>query len=144
MADTQNYQNHIRFHPIFHFVFAPLALIHLIYAAVRLYQEPSYDRLFYVVLAISVVAAMTFARLNALKIQDRIVRLEEDVRYRRILPPELAMQAARLTDAQIIALRFASDAELPDLVTRTLNNEFARTGDIKKAVKNWRGDYLRV
>ena len=73
-----------------------------------------------------------------------MIRLEENLRYQKILSPELAKQAEALTPAQIIALRFASDAELPGLVQQTLDGKFEKGKDIKLAIKNWRGDDLRV
>ena len=84
------------------------------------------------------------ARLQALRAQDRVIRLEEALRYQKLLPAELLERALNLPTAQIIALRFAPDEELPDLVGRTLSGEFKTSKEIKLAVKNWRGDYLRV
>ena len=84
------------------------------------------------------------ARLQALKVQDRVIRLEERLRYRDLLSADLAARASDLPVSQIIALRFASDAELGGLVERTLNGEFEKTKDIKLAIKDWRGDYLRT
>ena len=84
------------------------------------------------------------ARLQALKAQDRVIRLEEKLRYREILPADLAEKTAALQTGQMLALRFASDHELPELVQRTLNGEFKDNKEIKTAIKNWRGDYLRV
>ena len=73
-----------------------------------------------------------------------MIRLEEQLRYRGILPPDLAEKAEGLRTSEMIALRFADDDELADLVLRTLNGEFQKTRDIKLAIKNWRGDHLRV
>ena len=84
------------------------------------------------------------ARLQALKAQDRVIRLEEKLRYQQILPPDLIEKASALRVGQILALRFASDVELPELLQRTLNGEFKDNKEIKSAIKNWRGDYLRV
>lgn len=84
------------------------------------------------------------ARIQALKAQDRIIRLEERLRYNRLLTGDVAEKASTLPIGQIIALRFASDDELPSLVQRTLDGEFKTNKEIKLAVKNWRGDYLRV
>ena len=84
------------------------------------------------------------ARLQALKAQDRVIRLEEKLRYQQILPQDLIEKASGLRVGQILALRFASDVELPELLQRTLNGEFKDNKEIKSAIKNWRGDYLRV
>lgn len=144
MTENQNYKNHAQFFPLFHYVTTPLALIYLIYAVVRLVQELSIDRIFGVLLAIVLLGILFAARTMALKVQDRVIRLEEQVRYQRVLPPDLAFQAENLPLNQIIALRFASDKELPELVTRVLGGEIAQSKDIKLAVKDWRGDYLRA
>lgn len=144
MKEAQNYKNHVRWYPPFHFVLTPLFAINLIYWAVRLYQEPGWDHAALVLLGISLIVLMLVARLFALKNQDRIVRLEESIRYSQILPSDLAPRAAALDLQQVIALRFASDDELPSLVERTLNGEFATANDIKLAVKDWRADHHRV
>jgi hypothetical protein len=144
MSDTQNYQNHARNFPLVHFVLFPLFFLNLIWQAVRLYQEPSLDRVWFVLVSIGFILLTLAARVQALKAQDRVVRLEERLRYREILPKELAEKAMDLRPGQIIALRFASDEELPELVQKALNGEFKNGREIKLAVKNWRGDYLRV
>lgn len=140
----QNYQNHVRWFPLFHFVLMPLLLFNLIWHCVRLYQEPSWDRGESIILAIGLILLALAARLQALKAQDRVIRLEERLRYQAILPSDLAQKAANLKTGQIIALRFASDEELPELVEKVLNGELTESKEIKLAVKNWRGDYLRV
>lgn len=144
MAETQTYQNHTRWFPLVHFVVTPILLINLIWAAVCVFMEFEWFRVQYLLLSLGVALLSLAARLQALKAQDRVIRLEERLRYRELLSPELAKQADGLRVGQIIALRFASDEELPLLVERTLNGEFAKTKEIKLAIKNWRGDYLRV
>ena len=144
MSEAQNYQNHARFHPLFHYVGFPILLISLIYFTVRIFQDFSWDRVMFLFLLLGIIATFFLSRINALKAQDRVIRLEEQLRFANVLPKDLAEKAANLKTSQLIALRFASDEELPDLVQRTLNGEFATTKDIKLAVKNWRGDYLRV
>ena len=84
------------------------------------------------------------ARAQALRAQDRVIRLEEKLRYAGILPQDLAAKAGGLRTGEMIALRFAHDDELADLVLRTLNGEFKNTREIKLAVSRWRGDHLRV
>ncbi len=144
MENTQNYQNHVRWFPLFHFVIMPLLLFNLIWQSVMLYQYPSWDRAESIVLAIGLMLLALSARLQALKAQDRVIRLEERLRYSEVLSNDLAQKAANLQTGQMIALRFASDEELPELVEKTLNGEFKDSKEIKLAVKNWRGDYLRV
>lgn len=145
MPETpQNYENHVRYHAPFHFVLMPLLLINLIWSLVSLVQEPDWSSAQGLLVAFLLVLIGFLARGNALKAQDRVIRLEEQLRYQHVLPPDLARQAESLRTGQIIALRFASDAELPELVRQTLEGKFASPKEIKLAIKNWRGDYLRV
>lgn len=144
MSETQNYQNHVRWYPLFHFVLIPLLLFNLIWQAVMLYQERTWDRAEFVLLSLGLILLALTARLQALKAQDRLVRLEERLRYKNLLLDELAKKASNLKTGEMIALRFASDEELPELVEKCLNGEFKDTKEIKLAVKNWRGDYLRI
>jgi Family of unknown function (DUF6526) len=144
MAEQQTYKNHVRWYPLVHFVIMPLLVFNLIWQIAMLWQQPSWDRAQWVLMAIVFGLIVFTARVQAMKVQDRLIRLEEQLRYRGILSPELCDRAASLETGQMIALRFAHDDELADLIERTLNGEFARTRDIKTAVKNWRGDYLRV
>ncbi len=144
----QNYSNHTRWYPLFHFVVMPLLVLNLLSHLVRLFlAAPESGRkalAFWTVLSLALILLALASRLQALKAQDRVIRLEERLRYREVLSPELAKRADAMRTGQIIALRFASDEELSGLVERTLNGEFEKTKDIKLAIKNWRGDYLRV
>ena len=140
----QNFQSHARLLPLFHYAVMPLLLLHFLWTLVRLIQDPGPDRAESLVLAVALVLTAFASRTQPLKAQDRIIRLEERLRYAKLLPPDLAAKASALPASQIIALRFAGDAELPSLLQRTLAGEFATTKDIKLAIKDWRGDYLRV
>ena len=148
MADKQTYANHTRWFPLVHFVIMPLLLLNLLSHIVRLFMAaPESGRktlAFWTLLSFVFILMVLAARVQALKAQDRVIRLEERLRYREVLSADLAAKASDLPVGQIIALRFASDAELPGLVERTLNGEFAKPKDIKMAIKDWRGDYLRV
>lgn len=144
MSETQNYQNHTRFFPLVHFVLFPALLFNLIWQIVMLYNYPGWDRAEWLFMALVFIAMNVAARLQALRAQDRVIRLEEKLRYNQLLPNDLAEKAANLKSNQMIALRFASDEELPELVQKTLNGEFNGQKEIKLAVKNWRGDFLRV
>ena len=148
MADQQNYSNHTRWFPLFHFVLMPLLLLNFLSHLVRLFMAaPESGRktlAFWVLLSLVLILMPFAARLQVLAVQNRVIRLEERLRYKLVLSPELAAKASDLPVGQIIALRFASDAELPGLVERTLNGEFAKSKDIKLAIKNWRADRLRA
>lgn len=145
MPDTpQNYQNHVRWHAPFHFVAAPLAIINFLWSLWNLWQHLGGASIKDLMIAIILLVAVTLTRTSALKAQDRVIRLEEHLRYQKVLSPDLAKKAETLTPGQFIALRFASDEELAGLVQQTLDGKFAKPKDIKLAIKNWRGDYLRV
>ncbi len=144
MAEQQNYKNHVRWHAPQHFVLTPILLVNFIYAIVRLIQEPNIDRAEFLLLAIGLVIMGVLVRINSLRVQDRLIRLEEKIRYEKVLPANLLPQTENLSRRQINALRFASDRELPTLIERVLKGEFQKPDEIKRAVTDWRGDYLRV
>lgn len=144
MNETQNFQNHARYFPLFHFVIFPLLALNLIWQGIMLYLYPSWNQAAFIVLSVVFILMILAARLQSLKVQDRVIRLEERIRYGELLPAYMLKLTRDLSIGQIIALRFASDEELPDLVRRTLDGEFATTTDIKKAIKNWRADFLRA
>lgn len=146
MPTPQNYKNHVRFHPPFHFFMVWVFLINIIIAIVVLIRRwPHHIAMhsWLVVMAIALFTLTGYARGYPLKVQDRIIRLEENLRYQRLLTPELVVAAQSLTVRQIIALRFASDAELPVLIQRTLSENLTPK-TIKQSVTNWRADNLRV
>ncbi|MDH3492777.1 MAG: DUF6526 family protein [Acidobacteriota bacterium] len=144
MEKTQDFKTHVRWHPPFHFVLAPLMLINLIYSIVRLVQDPGWDRGEFVLLSVALVILTLLTRNYPLKAQDRIIRLEERLRLATILGPEAAPKAMNLKPAQYIALRFASDEELPELVSKIEDGELTTQNEIKTAITNWRPDHFRV
>jgi hypothetical protein len=144
MPETQNLQNHARIHPPYHYVLAPILLIHLLWTLRALVAAPSLDTAEPFLLAIGLFVMGALARIYALKAQDRVIRLEETLRYREVLPGPIAAKAARLKTNQMIALRFASDADLPNLVERIDAGEIVEPKAIKLAISHWRPDYERV
>ncbi|MEZ5344029.1 MAG: DUF6526 family protein [Pyrinomonadaceae bacterium] len=144
MQEKQNYQNHTRWLPPFHFFLSPLLLVSLIYFTVRIFQEPSWDRGMFLLLLIGIITISFLSRIQVLTVQNRVIRLEERLRYKELLSPDLAERAQNLKTSEMIGLRFAGDEELPGLVERTLSGEFENVKEIKLAVKNWRGDHLRA
>lgn len=144
MPEIQNFQNHTRWFAPFHFVLMPFLLFNFIWQAAKVYREPSWDHLEMVLLAVAFLVMIFAARIQALKAQNRIIRLEEKLRYANLLPPDLLVQTDKLTVGEMIALRFASDRELPDLVSKVLKKEFKNGKEIKMAIKDWRSDHLRV
>jgi len=145
MADRspQNFAHHTRFDPPFHFFILPVFAISLIMTIVHLVRRPSLHSAWLVLVMIAALAAIFKIRLYALKVQDRVIRLEERLRLATLLDPALRPRIPELTEGQLIALRFASDAELPVLAARALNEKLARA-EIKKSIQHWRPDYWRV
>ncbi len=144
MSDTsQTYANHGRFHPIFHFVLAPILLINLIVSIVWLVRHPTFASVWYLVMAVALFIMGTLVRVNPMKVQDRVIRLEERLRLYALLPESQRARIPELTEDQLVGLRFAPDEELPALAQRALNEHLTRK-DIKKAIVNWRPDHWRV
>ncbi|SVC24690.1 uncharacterized protein METZ01_LOCUS277544 [marine metagenome] len=139
----QNYKNHAKFIPVFHYIALPLLLVNFFGALFRVTQEISFYTLNDVGLAISLIVVAVFTRLFALKAQDRVIRLEEQIRMQTFLPDALKVHVGRLTMGQIVALRFASDEELADLTQEALDQNTSPNA-LKQAVKHWRPDYNRV
>ncbi len=140
----QTYANHTRWHPIFHFFLAPVLVINLIWSIVLCYQNPGWTQCWWTVVSIGLIVMMFLVRTNSLKVQDRLIRLEEQLRYQRLLPAGLAQRAMGLSPGQIIALRFAPHDELELLDNDVLAGKFNKPADIKRAIKNWRADQFRV
>lgn len=140
----QNLSNHVRIVPLFHGVTFLLLLIPFGYSIRGAVQHPSAATIMPFLTGTGLILLFFHARLFALTAQDRVIRLEETLRMERLLPADLKPRIAELKPAHFVALRFAPDAELPDLVRRTLAGEFATSAAIKKAIRDWRGDYLRV
>jgi hypothetical protein len=139
----QSLQNHTKLDPSFHLFLMPVALLLLIAAIYNLYQNLTLSAVAHLVAAVWAIIALFKIRLYALKVQDRVIRLEERLRFEKLLPPALNARFYELTEQQIIALRFASDGEVPGLVEKTLAGSLPPKG-IKQAVQNWRPDYWRV
>jgi len=140
---SQNFSNHTRFDPPFHFFILPVALASVIIAIVHAYKVPGFLNAWLIVIAIAAFLAAGKTRGYALKVQDRVIRLEERVRLASVLQEPLRSRIGELSGTQLIGLRFASDAELPALVQRALTENLSRA-DIKKSVTNWRADTARV
>jgi hypothetical protein len=141
----QNFENHAKTVPPFHFFAIPIMLINFLWSLFRLKSLGfSFEGVFGVLLAAALVVLLFSARLFALAVQDRVIRLEERLRYAQVLPADLQARAGELTLGQIISLRFASDAELPALARKVLDDKLTERKAIKQLVKSWRPDYLRA
>jgi hypothetical protein len=141
---TQNYSNHTRFVPPFHFVALPILAINLIYSIYRVIHIFLWENLLTLLLAVALVLIALFGRLFALSVQDRVIRLEERMRMAQLLPADLRPRINEFEPAQLVALRFASDEELPELARKVLTDKIGERKAIKQMIKNWRADYLRA
>jgi hypothetical protein len=145
MADpVQTYQNHTRFFPLFHFFVMPVLLANTLNAIRHVWLRPNASTAFALLVAIGLVMLGLSARVMALSVQDRVIRLEMRLRLRECLPADLQGRIPDLTRQQLVSLRFASDAELESLVRDTLAGKLATAKAIKLQVKHWQGDYLRA
>ena len=134
----QTFENHARFVPAYHFVLSGILLINLGWSVYRLYRAFSFETVF------GLMLLFFFTRVFALRVQDRVIRLEMRLRMEKILPADLQPRILEFTPSQLIALRFASDAELPELARRVLTEKIEDSKTIKKLIKRWNPDYLRA
>ena len=142
-AAPQSYANHARLDPTFHFVLAPLTIISVVLSIIVFTRHPGLPSTLWVVLAIALLLNATKTRNYALKVQDRLIRLEERLRLSQLLPETARPRIAELIESQLIGLRFASDAELPALAMRALNEGLTQK-QIKASIQVWRPDTFRV
>jgi hypothetical protein len=141
---AQNFENHAKLVPTFHLVAGPIFIFNFIWTAVRLIRHFSTENTVSVLVAIALVILSLHARLFALRVQDRVIRLEMRLRLLEVLPAELRSRVPEFTIGQLIALRFASDAELPGLARKVLDEGIVDRKAIKQMVQNWQPDTLRA
>lgn len=139
----QNFSNHSRLDPPYHFFILPVFALSVIIAIVHLAMHPALHSAWLVVFTLAAIAAVFKVRLYALKLQDRVIRLEERLRLAILLDKPARARIGQLSESQLVALRFASDSELPALAERTLSEQLSNR-DIKKAIRQWKPDYWRV
>ena len=144
MSKVQNFDNHTRVFPPFHFVVMPIFLLNFIWSIVRVIRSFSFAAVVYLLVAIALIVLAFSARIFALTVQDRVIRLEMRLRLQQLLPPELRARIPELTVGQLVALRFASDAELPGLTRKVLDEKLTDRKGIKKLVRDWQPDLLRA
>lgn len=144
MATTQSYANHTRWHPPFHFFVLPVMIINFFWSMVTFVKAPEINSGWWVVVSLALALLALFARTNSLRVQDRIIRLEERLRFQQVLPADLYHRTSALTPRQIVALRFAPDDELEEVVRAVISGKLTKAAEIKQSVKNWRSDTFRV
>jgi hypothetical protein len=143
MSETQSLKNHARLDPAYHVLLLALYVLNLVYAGFHVYRQPSLSSGWYVVLSVLAIVPLLKIRTYPLKVQDRVIRLEERIRLQALAPQELHSQLYRLTEDQLIALRFASDGEVVELAKQAVEQNLNRK-QIKERIRSWRADGWRV
>ena len=141
--EPQNFANHRKIVPLYHVGIFGILAINLIWRLVGLIRWTSWQALLEVAVAAALLLLSFYVRIFALTVQDRIIRLEMRLRLKEILPPDLKGRIDELTRDQFVALRFAGDSEMPDLLREVLTNNIRNRDEIKRRIKNWVPDYLR-
>ena len=139
-APAQTFANHRKFVPLFHYVTLPILTGNLLVALYYLVRAPGLPSVWALLMGVALFLGALFARVFALAAQDRVIRLEERMRMRELLPEPLRGRIHEFTRDQLIALRFASDGELPALAATVLSNNVQKRDDIKKMITHWRAD----
>ena len=144
MTSAQSFDNHAKIVPLYHRWMAGFLVLPTLWFGYRAASDFSMDRLALLLFAAGVALAAVYARTFPLRVQDRVIRLEERLRLERLLPPDLRGRIGEITGGQLVGLRFASDEELPELVHRVLAEGISDRREIKKAITNWRPDHARI
>ena len=140
---SQNLSNHTKLDPPFHFFLLPLAAANVIVGIVAVYNHQTFAAIWQLVMALVLAVAIFKIRVYALKVQDRVIRLEERIRLALLLPDAMQSRIGELSVSQLVAIRFASDGEVPGLVQKVISGSM-KNADIKKAIQTWRPDTHRV
>lgn len=141
---AQSFEKHAKMVPLYHYVTFGLVFVPAVYFLYRLFTGFSLDALMLGLFGVGVILATFFARVFPLGVQDRVIRLEEHLRMERLLPDDLKGRIGEFTVPQLIGLRFASDEELPELARKVLDEKLTDRKDVKREIKNWRADHVRI
>jgi hypothetical protein len=144
MPRPQNFENHGRIVPAWHIGVFFIFIANFFWAISRLFGAVTAEAIMELLLAVAFLLVFAYTRIQVLTVQDRVIRLEMRLRLKEVLPADLQARMQELTLPQLIALRFAGDSELPDLVREVLAGTLTRQKEIKKRVKNWQADYVRA
>ncbi len=145
MAEQQSFASHTKWMPAFHFFVMPVLLLNVVWSIYRCFKVGvNADSFMAVLTAMAIFVLMFCARLMALTVQDRVIRLEERLRMEKLLPEDLKPRIGEFTRGQLVGIRFASDAELPALARKVLTDKLTDRKSIKQQIQNWRADHLRA
>ena len=143
-TESQSFTNHARLVPGFHYGVIGALSLNFLWSMVRLFRVPGLDAVVGVITAVGLLGLLFYARMFPLRAQDRIIRLEMSLRLASLLPADLRARAASLRPGQLVALRLASDAELPGLVRQVLDENLTDRREIKRRIREWQADHFRV
>ena len=141
---AQTYANHRRYFPLFHYVALPIFLANVVVAVAHAIRRPTPFNAWLVVVSLGLVAGLVASRASTLHVQNRLIGLEMRLRLATTLPAELRVRIPELHLRHLVGLRFAGDTELPELVERCLRGELATTDSVKRAIREWRPDFIRA
>jgi hypothetical protein len=141
---SQTYANHRRFFPLFHFFALPIIVLNVAVLFVQLLRRPTLGETWPLIFAIGVAAGFLACRASIVTVQDRLIGLEMRLRLAAVLPPDLIRRIPELRIRQLVGLRFAGDAELPQLVERCLAGELKTADQVKREIREWRPDFVRA
>jgi hypothetical protein len=143
-AIAQTYKNHARFLPPYHYFVIPVLGLNVLNEIRHVVLAPRLGTVWTLIVACALLLLGLLARTMTLTVQDRLIRLEMRLRLEQCLPADLRSRINELTRGQLVALRFASDQELAQLVREVLEGKLATSKEIKMRVKDWQGDFLRA
>ena len=140
----QSFAHHARYVPLYHFALFAVLVVNLVWQVVLLARAFSFATVMGVLMALVFIGFFAYIRVFPLTVQDRVIRLEMRLRLERLLPADLRPRIPELSRGQLIALRFASDAELPALVREVLEKDIRDRKQIKSRIRDWQSDHLRA
>jgi Family of unknown function (DUF6526) len=141
---TQSYATHTKLVPAYHYLTFAILTLNLGWSVWQAIRHLSFATVLGAALAIALILIALYARTFALTVQDRVIRLEERLRLEKLLPADLVARIPEINRSQFVALRFASDEEVTELVREVLSGNLRSRDEIKKRVRNWRADHLRA
>ena len=141
---AQSFQNHTRFVPAFHYFVLPMLVVNFVWHVMQMVRHFDAGSVIGCLTAFALIVLAFYGRVFALTVQDRVIRLEMRLRLQQLLSADLRTRILDFTPAQLVALRYASDAELPNLARKVLDEKITDRKAIKQLVKDWQGDYLRA
>ena len=144
MPESQTLKNHRRLVPTYHIGVLSALLVYIMFTAYRFAMTPGLDTAINLIVSLALMVLAISLRSQILRVQDRLIRLEMRLRMQQLLPQDLRNQIDRLDVKQLVALRFASDAELAELTRQVLSGALTSQNDIKARIRDWQGDFLRA